>query len=113
MPRLADDSVHAPAAAPIAHTFLLNIPLPACSKINSVTLQSSRLDLRTSFAAGFVEEDRLLLFPVDEVRGYAAHEGRCKLQGCAWMWLSGSGRSGCCWCPVGTACRMHSADAAA
>lgn len=35
-------------------------------KISTVTLQSTRLDLRTSFAAGFVEEDRLLLFPVDE-----------------------------------------------
>ncbi|KAL4443420.1 hypothetical protein ABPG75_011157 [Micractinium tetrahymenae] len=35
-------------------------------KISAVTLQSSRLDMRTTFAAGFVEEDRLLLFPVDE-----------------------------------------------
>jgi hypothetical protein len=32
-------------------------------------LQSTRLDARTSFAAGFVEDDRLLLFPIDEVRG--------------------------------------------
>jgi hypothetical protein len=35
--------------------------------ITSVTLQSARLEQRTSFAAGFVEDDRLLLFPVDEV----------------------------------------------
>jgi hypothetical protein len=34
-------------------------------------LQSARLDMRTSFAAGFVEEDRLLLLPVDEVSGWA------------------------------------------
>lgn len=90
--RLADDSVPAPAAAPRAHTFLLNIPLPASSKINSVTLQSSRLDLRTSFAAGFVEEDRLLLFPVDEVRPLHAcvplmrgAAGVKSMHGCGWV----------------------------
>lgn len=42
--------------------------LSRCRKIQAVTLQSSRLDMRTTFAAGFVEEDRLLLFPLDEVR---------------------------------------------
>lgn len=33
--------------------------------------------MRTSFAAGFVDEDRLLLFPVDEVRW----EGLAQLRG--------------------------------
>lgn len=57
------------ASAVAAHTTPSSSAcLPARSKINAVTLQSSRLDLRTSFAAGFVEDDRLLLFPVDEVR---------------------------------------------
>ncbi|PSC72452.1 DNA-directed RNA polymerase III subunit RPC5 [Micractinium conductrix] len=35
-------------------------------QIKAAVLQSARLDMRTSFAAGFVEEDRLLLFPIDE-----------------------------------------------
>lgn len=42
-------------------------PPPFFRRIKSATLQSARVDMRTSFAAGFVEEDRLLLFPVDEV----------------------------------------------
>ena len=46
-------------------------PARACRQIKDAVLQSARLDMRTSFAAGFVEEDRLLLLPVDEVSGWA------------------------------------------
>lgn len=35
-------------------------------KIKSITLDSARLEQRTSFAAGFVDGDRLLLFPIDQ-----------------------------------------------
>ena len=42
--------------------------LARCRQIKAAVLQSARLDMRTSFAAGFVEEDRLLLFPIDEAR---------------------------------------------
>lgn len=58
--------------------------IPACSKIKAATLQSSRLDLRTSFAAGFVEEDRLLLFPVDEVGALAGVFLLSCVEWCAW-----------------------------
>jgi hypothetical protein len=44
-------------------------PARTCRQIKDAVLQSARLDMRTSFAAGFVEEDRLLLLPVDEVGG--------------------------------------------
>lgn len=56
------------------------------SKIKAAVLQSARLDMRTSFAAGFVEGDRLVLFPVDEVGA-----GRCC---CEWARPLASGWHG-------------------
>ncbi|EFN57906.1 hypothetical protein CHLNCDRAFT_141955 [Chlorella variabilis] len=56
------------------------------AKISAITLQSARLEQRTAFAAGFVEEDRLMLLPIDEalqLRPSLAHLDKEKDQSAA------------------------------
>lgn len=98
--------------APFLAAFPYQSPHQSCCplwnlppQVKTLGLQSSRVDMRVQLAGGFVEENRLLLFPIDEVSGAAAstaHLGKawCKHAGGVWsgpvsgtkrVWLSSGG----------------------
>ena len=42
--------------------------VPTALQIKTIALQSSRVDMRAQLAGAYIEQDALILFPIDEVK---------------------------------------------
>lgn len=69
-------SANAPGRPVLAQSHLHpQLPLCPTLQIKNITLQSTRVDMKTQLAGGFIQGNSLILFPIDEA-------SRCPLPGC-------------------------------